>query len=83
MDCSLLVRLVQPHAGEPAGGLANEWVSVHGEGPRAGQRWDWRGRWVGERVQEALGSRAHPRRHFGDLCPGRQSQPLAQSRRGT
>lgn len=37
----------------------------------------------GGRVQEAPGGRAHPCRHFGDLCPGRQSQPLAQSRMGT
>lgn len=32
---------------------------------------------------EGPGGRAHPHRHFGDLCPGRQSQPLAQSRMGT
>lgn len=32
---------------------------------------------------EGPGGRAHPHRHFGDLCPGRQSQPLAQRRMGT
>lgn len=39
---------------------------------------------MGLRVEgaEGPGGRAHPHRHFGDLCPGRQSQPLAQSRRG-
>lgn len=32
---------------------------------------------------EGPGGRAHPHRHFGDLCPGRQSQLLAPSRVGT
>lgn len=48
----------------------------------------WDGAEVGlprPRVEGAKGpgSRAHPHRHFGDLCPGRQSQRLAQSTRGT
>lgn len=47
----------------------------------------WDGAEVGlprPRVEGAKGpgSRAHPHRHFGDLCPGRQSQRLAQSTRG-
>lgn len=64
---------------EPSACLASERAGVHGEGPRAGPRWAWRGRGEGA---GGPGDRAHPRRHFGDLCPGRQSQPLAQSRRG-
>lgn len=62
-------RLVWPRSGQ---------VSTE-EGPRAGPRWAQRGHREGA---GGPGARAHPRRHFGDLCPGRQSQPRAQSRRG-
>lgn len=36
-------RSIQLHPGGPSRGLANEWVSAHGEGPRVGPRWAWRG----------------------------------------
>nr|KAF6382689.1 hypothetical protein mPipKuh1_009033 [Pipistrellus kuhlii] len=42
------------------------------------------GPWAGLRGEgaEGPGSRAHPHRHFGDLCPGRQSAPSSEQEGG-